>query len=432
MAAEVTAFARLASQTVALQRASAQERLRVTQGGLQRVLTASQRVPLYREKYAAAGIDVAQIVDPEDLWRLPAVTKTDFTAAGPRQYIDERLDPQQLRSTTTSGSLGTPLILYSTDSELAQLTVYLHSPWIEQAVDHSDRALMLLAPYLERPPPHWQTHWVPAALGHQGVVQGFTELKPTVVIGSTEAIALLGLEVARRTELQPLAAGVRALFPFGQTLSPDLRTMMQRGFRAPIYDLYGSQEAGWLGVECEAGCGLHVPAGRVVVQIARLGQPDVPALPGEIGEVIVTSLLRTTTPMIRYRMHDLAKLDEAPCRCGRETPRIAAVEGRVQDFLVSASGGLVSPGNVCSDLSKLPRVLDHRVVQESPEHVRIQLVMQGALLPADHDVVTATVQLHLGKLSVRVQQVNEIERDPSGKRRRAHRAFPLPAQLLPA
>jgi hypothetical protein len=103
----------------------------------------------------------------------------------------------------------------------------------------------------------------------------------------------------------------------------------------------------------------------------------------------------------------------------------------VQDFLVSAAGQLVSPGNVCSDLSKLPKVLDHRIVQESLERVRVQLVTQGELLPEEQEAVSATVQLHLGKLSVQVQHVHEIERDPSGKRRRAHRAFPLPAQLHP-
>jgi phenylacetate-CoA ligase len=429
MTVRVTAFERLAAQITALQRASYSEQRRATELGVQRTLAASQRVPLYREKYAAAGVDLAQIVGAEDLWRLPAVSKADFTARDPRYYVDERLNPLQLRHTTTSGSLGAPLTLYSTDAELAQLTVYLHSPWLEQSVGRNDRALMLLAPYLEQAPPHWQTRWVPASVGHDGVVRAFSELQPTVIIGSTEAIALLGLEVARRTDLQPLAARVRALFPFGQTLSAELRTMMQGGFRAPIYDLYGSQEAGWLGVECEASRGLHVPAGQVVVQIARLGQPDVPAAVGELGEVIVTSLLRTTTPMIRYRLHDVAVLDESPCDCGRNTPRITAVEGRVQDFLVSATGRLVSPGNVCSDLSKLPRVLDHRVVQESLERVRIQLVMQGELQPADRDAVRAAVQLHLGKLSVQVQQVHEIERDPSGKRRRAHRAFPLPTQL---
>jgi phenylacetate-CoA ligase len=429
MTAETSAFERLALRITTLQRASLPEQQQAIRGALQRTLLASRRVPLYRDKYAARGVDIEQVSGVEDLWRLPALTKADFTAIGASGYIDERLQLENLRSTTTSGSLGAPLSLYSTDAEFAQLLVNLHSPWIERGIGRQDRVLMLLAPYLEQAPPQWQTRWVPAAVGHPGVVEAFQDFEPTVVIGSTESIALLGLEIARRSELQQLATGVRALFPFGQTLSPELRTMMQSGFAAPSYDLYGSQEGGWVGVECEAGRGLHAPAGQIVVQIARLGEPDVPAEPGELGEVIITSLLRTTTPMIRYRMHDVAKLDTAPCDCGRLTPRITALEGRVQDFLVSSEGRLVSPGNVCSDLSKHPKVLDHRVVQEAPQRVRVQLVVQGALSSQDTAAVHATVQLHLGQVEVEVQQVAEIERDPSGKRRRAHRAFPLPAQL---
>lgn len=429
MAAETAAFERLAWRIAALQRAPLSEQRHAVRGALQRTLTASRQVPLYCDKYAARGVDVGQVSDVEELWRLPAVTKSDFAAVGVSGYIDARLNVERLRCTTTSGSLGAPLSLYSTDTELAQLAVYLHSPWIEQGIGRQDRVLMLLAPYLEPAPPQWQTRWVSAAAGHTGVVDAFQDFEPTAVIGSTESVALLGLEVARRSELQQLATGVRALFPFGQTLSPELRRLMQSGFRAPIYDLYGSQEGGWLGVECEAGEGLHVPAGQVVVQIARLGEPDVPAEPGELGEVLLTSLLRTTMPMIRYRMHDVAKLDVAPCRCGRQTPRITALEGRVQDFLVSSEGRLVSPGNVCSDLSKHPKVLDHRVVQETPERVRVQLVVQGELSGEDTAAVRATVQLHLGQVEVEVQQVIEIERDPSGKRRRAHRAFPLPTPL---
>jgi phenylacetate-CoA ligase len=429
MAVVVSAFERLALRIVALQHASAAEQFEANRTALQRALGATRHVPLYREKYAARGVRLTEVVEIEDLWLLPAVTKADFTAVGASGYIDERANMAQLRCTTTSGSLGAPLSLYSSDPELAQLAVYLHTPWIAQGVGQQDRVLMLLAPYLEHAPPHWRTRYVPASAGHAGVAEAFQQLTATVVIGSTESIALLGVEISRRPELQQLAQAVRAVFPFGQTLSTELRSMIRSGFPGPIFDLYGSQEGGWLGVECTEGNGLHVPAGQVVVQIARLGEPDVPAEPGEIGEVVITSLLRTTTPIIRYRMHDVARLDTAPCPCGRVTPRITAVEGRVQDFLLSSEGRLVSPGNVCSDLSKHPKVLDHRVVQEAPQRVRVQLVVQSELSREDTAAVRATVQLHLGHVEVEVQQVTEIERDPSGKRRRAHRAFALPTPL---
>ena len=128
------------------------------------------------------------------------------------------------------------------------------------------------------------------------------------------------------------------IFPFGQTLTPQLRAMIGEGFNAQIFNLYGTLEGMWLGIECEQHDGLHVPLGRTIVQIAKINQPDLPAGPGEVGEVIITSLARWTTPIIRYRMGDVASLDFAACACGRHTPRIKSLEGRVQDFLISTSG----------------------------------------------------------------------------------------------
>ena len=50
-------------------------------------------------------------------------------------------------------------------------------------------------------------------------------------------------------------------------------------------------ETGWLGYEIEPHDGLHVVADRVQVQVARCGKPEEPAASGELGEVIVTSLM---------------------------------------------------------------------------------------------------------------------------------------------
>lgn len=83
-----------------------------------------------------------------------------------------------------------------------------------------------------------------------------------------------------------------------------------------------------MGYQCDRRHGLHVPIDRVVVQVARLGRPDTSAGPGELGEGIVTSLLRTTTPFIRYRIGDVAIWDDSAYRLREAAvPRDGAIAG---------------------------------------------------------------------------------------------------------
>jgi phenylacetate-CoA ligase len=221
-------------------------------------------------------------------------------------------------------------------------------------------------------------------------------------------------------------SGVRRVFPFGQTLTAQLLEMIQNGFGVRPHDLYGCQEAMWLGVECEAHAGLHIPETTAVVQIARTGRPDVPAGPGELGEVIVTSLNRMTTPFVRYRLGDVAAFTEEPCACGRETPRLCKLEGRVQDFLIAIGGRWVSPGAVATSVAYgRPHIRDHRIVQSAPDAVTVSLVAPEGLSEEEKVRITRALQEHLGRVTVTIQRVDEIPRDPSGKRRRVFRAFEL-------
>src|SRR5215471_19718680 len=78
---------------------------------------ATQYVPLYREKYAAQRDWLPRISSVDDLWRLPALTKSELLSAGPERCIDERERLSELFRRTTSGSLGPALNLYSAATE---------------------------------------------------------------------------------------------------------------------------------------------------------------------------------------------------------------------------------------------------------------------------------------------------------------------------
>src|SRR5690606_22182008 len=99
------------------------------------------------------------------------------------------------------------------------------------------------------------------------------------------------------------------------------------GAKANFY--YGSLECGALGIECDAHAGYHIPMAHSYVEVVDTKTGEV-LEPGEIGEIVVTNLLRRDTPLIRYRTQDVGYTETDVCRCGVRLPRLF-LRGRLVD-----------------------------------------------------------------------------------------------------
>lgn len=101
----------------------------------------------------------------------------------------------------------------------------------------------------------------------------------------------------------------------GEGCSDAFRKKIEDKWNAKARFYYGSLECGALGIECEANSGYHIPSSHVYLEII---DPDTgEALEdGEIGEIVVTTLLKEGTPLIRYRTQDLGYIEKEECECG--------------------------------------------------------------------------------------------------------------------
>ncbi len=73
-----------------------------------------------------------------------------------------------------------------------------------------------------------------------------------------------------------------------------------------------------------------------------------PVGPGEVGEIVVTTLDKEASPVVRWRTRDLVQLSDAPydCACGRRGfPRIGRIVGRSDDML-KVRGVIVYPSQI--------------------------------------------------------------------------------------
>jgi phenylacetate-CoA ligase len=162
------------------------------------------------------------------------------------------------------------------------------------------------------------------------------------------------------------------VFTTAEPLYDFQRAAIAATFHCPVAVEYGCRDGGLVALECPAGS-LHIAAEGMHVEV-------LPAGPGETsGELVLTNLESYALPIIRYRTGDLGALETAPCPCGRGLPRLARVEGRRTDFLVTPSGKLMHALAVIYVLREVPGVREFQVVQEALDHIRVRVVPQGEL-----------------------------------------------------
>ncbi len=220
--------------------------------------------------------------------------------------------------------------------------------------------------------------------------------------------------------------GLRVYSPVGimtsaDTLHPAARATIERVFRAPVYDRYGSREAGPMASECDHHEGLHVAVPTHYVEILRADGRR--ASPGEIGEIVVTCLTMWAMPLIRYRIGDLGAWAEKPCSCGRSWPLLREVTGRVCDNFALPGGGTVFGAFFTMPFFGMDWVDRFQVVQESLQLLRILIVPVRELPPqerveADLRKVDLEMRAVLGDdVEIVHEFVREIDVSPTGKLR---------------
>ncbi len=131
-------------------------------------------------------------------------------------------------------------------------------------------------------------------------------------------------------------------FVTGEKFSEKMRTTLEKKFDLILRQGYGTADVGCIGYECFHKSGLHI-GNRVYVEICH---PDtgIPLKDGDVGEIVITSFNKTY-PLIRLATGDLGYIQRTPCACGRTSPRLGNIVGRV-DTTARIKGMFVYPHQV--------------------------------------------------------------------------------------
>ncbi|HYO56257.1 phenylacetate--CoA ligase family protein [Archangium sp.] len=110
-----------------------------------------------------------------------------------------------------------------------------------------------------------------------------------------------------------------------------------------------SVDALMYGVQCEHCKGTVHHAMDDFNHVEIVDADGGPVGPGEAGRIILTSLYRTSFPLVRYDIGDLGRWVEGPCACGRKGRRFEFV-GRGGDYMKIAPSVYVWFHELCEPL----------------------------------------------------------------------------------
>lgn len=174
---------------------------------------------------------------------------------------------------------------------------------------------------------------------------------PSYLLHIGEVAEKMGVSIKNDTDL-------RLGFLGAEPWSEQMRVRIEDWLGIRAYDIYGTSElSGPLFTECAEQQGIHIWGDLAFVEIVDPKTNEV-LEPGEQGEVTITMLQKEALPMVRYRIGDLAAIEDGICPCGRTHPRIGRIRGRVDDMLI-VRGINVFPSQVEHTLLEIPDVGKH-------------------------------------------------------------------------
>lgn len=234
--------------------------------------------------------------------------------------------------------------------------------------------------------------------------------QPTLIIGYASSLAFLA-EYMRRRGLDGIRP--RGIISSAESLGPEKRAIISTVFGCPVYDRYGSREFANVAQQCDPLSGLHVFHDRLHVEIIR--QDGAACDPGELGEIVVTDLDNRAMPFIRYRTGDLGILSDEPCRCGRHSPVLATVQGRMSEIIVGPNGKYYAcPGPTWLG-ADIPGVGQLQLIQSSLTDIEVRIVPGPEWTDQSRARIGDRMRLLLGEVHVTVTLTDHIAPAASGK-----------------
>ena len=356
----------------------------------------------FRARLRTAGLTAQDLASPDGFAKLPLLSRRELQGAKDLFCTEIPRAHLPTYETRTSGSTGEPV--------LVRRTAYSQLDWLSTTMrEHLWHERDFLSPFcairanilkLTR----LESWGAPAALLRKtGPALGIPittdiatqtvlirEFKPQTLLIYPSNLAALAQHCAAHDIVIP---SLKKIITIGETSSPDTRTRAEITFGADVADMYSSQEAGNIALQCGQSDLYHVMAENLIVEI--VDEHGLAAGEGKAGRVVLTDLNNFATPLIRYDIGDYAEAGPA-CSCGRGLPTLKRVLGRERNLIRMPDGSRHWPLVGFHKFREIAPILQYQMIQQDRERIELRIVVERPLTIEEQSNLVAHVQTSLG------------------------------------
>jgi len=351
---------------------------------LERVLSRSE---YYRSAYRRSGFSLSQLKSTDDLGRLPFTSRKELAAHFREMICEPR--SRWIDICPTSGTTGKSIYFPMTSDDLVFLSDLCARGARGLGIDENDTIQVMLTSDNLLQPSRVMTYMFnfhlgsltlrAGPVGNARQIQLMRELQPTIIFGIPTYLLSLGRSFTEYGFDPKKDLNLKLLISTGATIyhgrwePTSLNREIVELWGAPCYSILGSTELNTGLWECPARCGHHIHHDYYIAEII---DPVTERIlePGKQGELVLTLTGRQAMPLIRYRTGDITSVEVEPCSCGRKSPRIMAIAGRL-DQRIKIKGAGVFPLQIEEAILSVKRLSAYLVEVITDEKGQAQIII---------------------------------------------------------
>ncbi|MBP2677285.1 MAG: phenylacetate--CoA ligase [Deltaproteobacteria bacterium] len=358
--------------------------------------------PFYRKRLETSGVTAGSIRSLDDLARIPFTTADDLREGYP---LPLRSVPMRdiVRIHSSSGTTGKRKILCYTQKDIDDWQEMFCRCYEMAGLSREDRVQICVGYGLWTAGVGFQlgaerfgAMAIPSGPGNLELQCNFLVDLRTTVLCCTASMGLLVAEEVHARGLRERLHLKKVILGAERTSDAMLQAIREFLGVEEVYDIPGLTElyGPGTGLSCRRNVGIHYWSDYYILEIL---DPDTlaPVAPGEIGEMVYTTLRKEAAPLLRYRSRDLTRMIEGPCPCGCILPRHDRILGRSDDMVVFR-GVNVYPGQVDEVLSRIERIgSEHQVLLErradGKDHMTVKVERAADVPDADSSSIARLI-----------------------------------------
>ena len=377
----------------------------------------------YRERFDAVGMHPGDIRGPEDIPRIPALTRDDLRQRLP-DLVSSQYRKDELCTSHTGGTTNAPVEFLRDRASLP------HKEALQRVLNSwagywpGDKAMYFWgahADFAQNPSWRWRMYdrhlmrriWLQTSQLNDEVFAAYRktmeDYKPHIVYGYPTTIDLF-CHFLKRTGTPKHRP--HAVICTAEQLE-DRRGLIEEVLGAPVFEHYGAREFGMIAAECDRHRGLHLHPAICMTDMA----PVEHAGEEPMYEIFVTDLFNRGMPLIRYRSEDFAVPARTACPCGRPFDTLAYFVGRRNAMFHMADGSAVMGISLPYRVSSLfPPAVRTQFVQKTYTDFEVRYVADRDMPPPIVEkVIEMLHDFFKVRLNWQVVRVPTIARERSGK-----------------